>query len=297
MRERIYHKLLLELLALFPCVALLGVRQCGKTTMLEQLDPDWQRFDLERGSDLEVISRDPDLAKEYRLMEYIVEFIEKIIRTPKSHSYRFRRPPGFTFQAGQYMMVHLGPEQNRVHPLSLSDGPHQDFLEFTKRMTGSEYCTALESLKPGSQIKVQGPLGSFCLSQEDQAIVFITGGIGITPIRSILVDLAQNQDQRPLVLIYGNSDAEDIAFAQELQALPLPHLHLVDVLQQPSKQAAHTGFITAEIIQMEVGEHLHNATFFVSGPPVMVKIVEEHLASLSVEAAQIRTDHFLGYEN
>jgi len=61
LQERIYHKLLLELLALFPCVALIGVRQCGKTTMLEQLDPDWQRFDLEKGADLEVISRDPDL--------------------------------------------------------------------------------------------------------------------------------------------------------------------------------------------------------------------------------------------
>jgi ferredoxin-NADP reductase len=229
-------------------------------------------------------------------MEYIVEFIEKIIRTPKAHSYRFSRPPGFTFQAGQYMLVRLGAEHNTVHPLSLSDGPQQDFLEFTKRMTGSEYCAALEALKPGGQITLHGPFGSFGLREEDKALVFLAGGIGITPIRSILAELARQQDQRPLVLVYGNSDAEDIAFDQELRALPLPQLHLVHVLQQASERIAHTGFITAEIIQMEAEEHLHNATFFVSGPPVMVKTVEKHLASLAIPAAQIRTDRFLGYE-
>jgi ferredoxin-NADP reductase len=229
-------------------------------------------------------------------MEIHIKFIEKISRTPKAHSYRFSRPPGFTFQAGQYMLVRLGTEANTVHPLSLSDSPQQNFLEFTKRMTGSEYCAALEALQAGTEIKVQGPLGSFYLKEEDTSLIFLAGGIGITPIRSILADLAEKQDQRPVVLIYGNSDEEDIAFLQELSNLSLPHLRLVHVLQHPGKRvAAHTGFITAAILQMEAEKHLHNATFFVSGPPVMVKTVEEHLASLTVAAAQIRTDRFFGY--
>lgn len=59
--ERIYKKLLFELLELFPCVAILGVRQCGKTTLLQQLPSSWQLFDLEKGSDFDIISRDPDL--------------------------------------------------------------------------------------------------------------------------------------------------------------------------------------------------------------------------------------------
>ncbi len=59
--KRQYQKLLTERLADFPCVALLGVRQCGKTTLLETLGEEWQRFDLERGSDFDLISRDPDL--------------------------------------------------------------------------------------------------------------------------------------------------------------------------------------------------------------------------------------------
>ena len=59
--ERIYTKLLFELLELFPCVAIVGVRQCGKTTLLQQLPSSWQLFDLEKGSDFDIISRDPDL--------------------------------------------------------------------------------------------------------------------------------------------------------------------------------------------------------------------------------------------
>ena len=59
--ERMYEKLLFELLELFPCVAVVGVRQCGKTTLLKQLSSSWQLFDLEKSSDLEIISRDPDL--------------------------------------------------------------------------------------------------------------------------------------------------------------------------------------------------------------------------------------------
>ena len=59
--DRINKSLLNELLQLFPCVAIIGVRQCGKTTLLSQLPKNWEKFDLEKGSDLEIVSRDPDL--------------------------------------------------------------------------------------------------------------------------------------------------------------------------------------------------------------------------------------------
>ena len=59
--ERMYQRLFAELLTLFPCVAVVGVRQCGKTTLVRQLAAPWQLFDLEKGSDFEIISKDPDL--------------------------------------------------------------------------------------------------------------------------------------------------------------------------------------------------------------------------------------------
>jgi len=61
MKQRHYGQLLEELLEFFPCVALLGVRQCGKTTLLQQLPEDWKILDLEKNSDYDLVARDPDL--------------------------------------------------------------------------------------------------------------------------------------------------------------------------------------------------------------------------------------------
>jgi ferredoxin-NADP reductase len=224
-----------------------------------------------------------------------LNFIERITRTPKANSYRFSRPLGFSFQAGQYMLLWPEASGSLVHPLSFSDGPQEDFLEFTKRMTGSAYCQSLESLRPGDQITAKGPLGNFSAEGIAGQIVCIAGGIGITPIRSILAELAHQHDRRAITLIYGNADKEDIAFEQELAALELSNFQIVHVLQKPiSRLQAHAGFINAEIIRTEV-QQLESSTFLISGPPVMVKAVESQLATLGISQEQIRTDRFLGY--
>ena len=228
-------------------------------------------------------------------MELPVNFIERIVRTPTANSYRFTRPPDFSFRAGQYMLVRPGRKGEPVHPLSFSDGPQQDFLEFTKRMTGSVYCRYLENLRPGDSIMVNGPMGCFSSKDITDNIVCIAGGIGITPIRSILADLAYRHDRRAITLIYGNQKKDDIAFARELAELNLPDFRLIHVLEQSDSQvAAHPGLINADIIRSEV-DALDSATFLVSGPPFMVKIMEEQLGLLGVGSKQIRTDRFFGY--
>ncbi|MGX9726392.1 MAG: ferredoxin--NADP reductase [Candidatus Electronema sp. VV] len=224
-----------------------------------------------------------------------LHFIERIVRTPAAVSYRFSRPPGFAFAAGQYMLLWPEPGGSLVHPLSFSDGPQQDFLEFTKRMTGSAYCQALESLRPGDMVMAKGPLGHFSTEGIADEMVCIVGGIGITPIRSILAEMAQQGDRRRVTLIYGNADESDIAFAEELAALPLPQFRLAHVLQKPGgRLKAYAGLICTEIIRAET-QNLAAATFLLSGPPVMVKAVETQLAALGISPEQIRTDRFLGY--
>jgi ferredoxin-NADP reductase len=121
-------------------------------------------------------------------MEYTVNFIESVKRTPSAVSYRFSRPAGFTFTAGQYMIVTL--DDDLVHPLSLSDSPEETgFLEFTKRMTGSSFCRILQGLTAGETITLKGSMGGFILDESEKTLVFLAGGIGITPIRSILKSL------------------------------------------------------------------------------------------------------------
>ena len=228
-------------------------------------------------------------------MEYRTEFLERIERTHTSVSYRFKMPEGLNFTAGQHMLVDLGNEL--AHPLSLSNCPKEaKFIEFTKRMTGSSYCDRLESLGKGETISVKGPFGKFCLADSSETLVLIAGGIGITPIRSILSCLEKNKGNiGTVILIYGNLNREDIAFRNELENLKIPDYHLVHVLSDTTgMRNAYQGFINADIISKEVPKST-NAHYMVSGPPVMVEAIKKALATIDVTEDQIRTDIFLGY--
>jgi ferredoxin-NADP reductase len=229
-------------------------------------------------------------------MEYNVTFIESVKRSPTATSYRFSRPAGFSFAAGQYVIVDLGG--GLVHPLSLSEAPEVGgFLEFTKRLTGSAFCDKLQGMVAGDAFKMKGPAGHFTLDGSEQSLVLLAGGIGITPIRSILKSLAgQPSPPAKTVLLYGNLNAADIAFRGELEGLVLPAYRLVHVLADPQGvDGAYQGYITAEIVAAVVGE-LERATFMVSGPPVMVGAMQKSLSGLGVAPDQVRTDIFLGYD-
>ncbi len=229
-------------------------------------------------------------------MEYHSEFLERIERTPASVSYRFKTPQGFHFTAGQYMLVDLGDEL--IHPLSLSDCPEEtSFVEFTKRMTGSPFCRRLESLEKGEIIIVKGPAGNFYVEESDAALVLIAGGIGITPIRSILKSLEKKRGTLDrVILFYGNMNRDDIAFRDELENLKLANYRMVHVLADTTGMAnAYQGFINADILAKEVPESTA-AHYMISGPPVMVEAIKKALATISVAEDRIRTDVFIGYD-
>jgi ferredoxin-NADP reductase len=194
------------------------------------------------------------------------------------------------------MLVDLGGEL--VYPLSLSDCPEESgFIEFTKRMTGSQYCQRLESLTKGEAISVKGPAGKFCLGEAKGNIILITGGIGITPIRSILKSYEKNKGDccGGIVLIYGNYNKEDIAFREELENLQLSDYKVVHVLTDTTGMAqVDQGFITAEIIARESGGR-EDVTYMISGPPVMVEAIKEALATIKVPDDRVLTDVFMGY--
>ncbi len=228
-------------------------------------------------------------------MSYHTEFLERIERTPTAVSYRFKMPEGFNFTAGQYMLVNLG--NKLVHPLSLSNCPEEaEFIECTKRMTGSPYCGRLESLEQGETVSVKGPVGKFCFANSSETLVMIAGGIGITPIRSILTSLEKKKGNiGTVILIYGNLNRKDIAFRDELENLKLPHYHLVHVLSDTTgMENAYQGFINADIISKEVPKS-SNAHYMISGPPVMIEAIKKSLATIDVTEDRIRTDIFLGY--
>lgn len=230
------------------------------------------------------------------MKNYQTEFLERIERTPASVSYRFTRPAGLNFTAGQYMLVDLG--NGLIHPLTISSCPEEtEFIEFTKRTSDSPYCHRLQSLEKGETIKVKGPAGTFSCDASGKTIVMIAGGIGITPLRSILTSLEKKQEKLcTITLIYGNLNREDIAFRDELENLKLADYRLVHVLSDTTgMENAHKGFITADILAKEAPGN-RNSHYMVSGPPVMVEAIKKALAEINVPEEHIRTDVFLGYD-
>lgn len=228
-------------------------------------------------------------------MEYRTEFLESAARTPSAVSFRFQKPEGFNFTAGQFMVVDLGDELS--HPLSLSNCPEEPgFIEFTKRMSRSPFCKRLKSLVKGDTISVKGPLGKFCFKDSDETTVMIAGGIGITPIISMLSSLENQKDHKgQVILLYGNLNKEDIAFKQELENLQLTDFRIAHILEDTTGiEGAYQGLITADIISQEV-QHTSKANYMVSGPPAMVEAIKEALLSLDVASDRIRFDVFLGY--
>ncbi len=230
-------------------------------------------------------------------MQFEAGFLEMVERTPLARSYRFERPEEFDFKAGQWIKVTLGEADGLMHPLSLSDCPgEKGFMEFTKRLTGSPFCGRLDGLQSGDKVAFDGPMGHYCLDDVKGPVVFLTGGIGITPIRSILRMMSHAKDPRETVLIYGNKDEDDIAFLDELGELELPNFRMVHVLVEPQgKLPARKGFITADIIKEEVAD-LPGNTYMVSGPPVMVNAMAKNLESLGLPESRMMVDKFMGYD-
>lgn len=237
------------------------------------------------------------------MWEFDTEFSEVIQRTPEVISFRF--PISSTqapYQAGQFFFVTIYVNgQEALHHFSFSSSPtDEQYLEFTKRITNSDYSQALKATKPGDWAHIRGPLGSFTLPRKPQLLGFISIGIGITPLRSMLRYILAQQLPHDVVLLYGNDNYEDIVFREELKHLETAHLALkVEYILSgpgiPPDWKGRRGKINTEIVR-ELMPDYANRLFYISGPPKVVMALEAVVAALNVPGEKIRRDSFTGYD-
>ncbi|MDP3789336.1 MAG: FAD-binding oxidoreductase, partial [Candidatus Omnitrophota bacterium] len=117
--------------------------------------------------------------------EVDVRVKEIISRTHNVKSVRLEAD-NIDFKAGQFMMVMLRGNSQVKRCLSISSSPtEKGYIEFTKKLTKSDFSEELDTLREGDKVKVQYPFGSFILRDPKDKIAFLSGGIGVTPIRSI----------------------------------------------------------------------------------------------------------------
>jgi predicted ferric reductase len=153
-------------------------------------------------------------------------------------------------------------------------------------------------MKPGMRVYVDGPYGSFSVDRHEHAkgFVFIAGGIGITPLLSMLRTLADRGDQRKLVLLYANKNRETIAFYDELVELQTKlDLRVVHVLEAPPEGwQGERGFVNAEILNRHLpAERDKNAyETFICGPKPMMDAVETALVKAGVFMGDFHSERF-----
>ncbi len=207
---------------------------------------------------------------------------------------------GFAFQPGQFAWVNLGrtPFHLEQHPISMSSNgdvaPGGD-LAFTIRALGDWSGEAVPKLCTGQRVWLDGPYGTFSMDREEGAgYVFIAGGVGITPVASMLETMASRGDSRPVVLFYGARTAEDLTLRAGLEALaPRLDLKIVYVIEHPAPAwTGEHGFINTDLLRRHLPKNVVHFQFFVCGPPVLMDLMEVVLPVLGVPADRLHAERF-----
>ena len=217
----------------------------------------------------------------------------------------FEKPGDLAYEPGQYLEITVNQpkpdDRGNTRWFTMSSSPTEGDIMITTRLVEkhSTFKEALLTLLPGGEIEAKGPMGKFLLPQDPKTpIVWIAGGIGITPFRSQMKFLLDNGQKRNITLIYSNRTAGDICFADLWQQASeqMPNFKLVNTLvdQIPSDWKGENGMVDEPMIKRAVGD-VASKEFYISGPEPMVEAFKPKLTEMGVDDKNIHQDWFPNY--
>ncbi|MGH9439676.1 MAG: FAD-dependent oxidoreductase, partial [Terriglobia bacterium] len=201
-------------------------------------------------------------------------------------AFRFYRPPGWTFRAGQFVDISLlGPPETdaegNVRGFSLASAPDEETLLVATRMRNTAFKRFLGVAPPETEVKVEGPFGDFRLHRDTtRPAVMLAGGIGITPFRSIVLDAAHRELKHRIFLFYFNRRPEDAPFLDELLHLEAgnPYYQFIGVMTQPERShrgwSGETGHLSDAMLTRYLKDVV-NPVYYIAGPAPMVRGIQE----------------------
>jgi ferredoxin-NADP reductase len=220
-----------------------------------------------------------------------LKFINRIKEASDSFSFIFEKPENFSFTPGQFLIYEIPnpkhDERGEERYFTISSAPFENEIRLTTRFSQktSTFKYDLTKLKNGDVISVKGPEGEFKFDKSFENHLMIAGGIGITPYRSVLLDLQRNNQEPNIVLYYANKNIE-IVFQDELEELINPNF-LIEYFIAENK-------LTPEKIYEDF-KIINNCAIYLSGPEPMVEEFLNKLKALGVPEKNIKTDYFPGY--
>lgn len=202
---------------------------------------------------------------------------------------------------GQFAFIKFRPGSevpSEEHPFTIASAPSPDGrLSFTIKNSG-DFTASVGNAKPGDLVAVQGPFGIFshAFHPEEKRLVFIAGGIGITPLMSMIRAMRSSSTDAEILLIYGNETEGEIVFREELEAVAAsgrPSLRVVHVLRKPDEcWPGARGVVTRDLIVQECGTDLGDMAFYICGPPIMMDKVIGVLRGLGVPRRHVHWEEF-----
>lgn len=234
--------------------------------------------------------------------EFQTRVIDIIKRTHNVLSLRLKAEEETPFKAGQYLFVSFKNNVNEISKvLSISNSPtEKGYFEFTKKLSDSEFSQVLSGLKIGDWARLKLPFGKFTFEGEYKKIAFLSGGIGITPIRSICKFATDAKINSSIVLLYSNHRPEDIVFKDDFEKMQIENenLKVIHTLTCPDpipEWQGLTGYINEDMIKSQIPDFKERA-FYMCGPPKMVELMQRILKEkMCLVPERIITENFTGY--
>lgn len=226
---------------------------------------------------------------------------------PDMYEFTFSSDQKLRFFAGQYLEwtlphMHTDSRGNRRY-FTIASSPTEEEIKLTIRANlnhSSSFKKALVNLNYGNGIYASQLAGDFILpSDQNKKLVFIAGGVGITPFRSMIRYLLDKNEHRNIILLYAVSEEKEFVytdfFRQAAKALEMRVVYILTRSEKaPKSWKGKKGYITSSFIKEEINDY-KDRLFYLSGPDAMVRSYKKMLLSAGVNGKNILTDYFPGF--
>jgi len=237
-------------------------------------------------------------------MKINVKLLKKEFVANNTMAFYLEKPANFEFIAGQFCEFNLinptqADEEGNNRAFSLVSAPYEENLLIATRMRNTAFKNTLKSLTIGDEIKLEGPYGDYKLHKTNtKPAVFIIGGIGITPVRSIIAQATRDHLPHKITLFYSNKTPLDAAFTTDFEifAKNNPNFTFIPIYTDytEKKWEGEHQRINSDILKKYVTD-IYSPIYYLSGPAEMVKSMREMLVSININEDNIKTEEFSGY--
>lgn len=238
---------------------------------------------------------------------YTTKLISRKEIASETLAFRFEKPAGLVYKPGQWGDITLidpleTDEEGNTRGFTIASAPYEPDLMMATRLRNTAFKRVLRKMETGTAFSLIATGGSFTLHSDSSIpAVFLSGGIGITPVRSIVLQATHDKLAHPIYLFYSNHSSKTTAFMEDFRTAQKdnPHFTFVPTMTDTDHSGeawdGETGYITKAMLEKSIPD-LSAPLYYISGPQAMVNALRNTLDAAGVKDHMIRTEEFQGYE-